>query len=181
MNRHKKNIMSLIGLAVIFIFPMIISTVLYHSHRHFKTTNHGVLVNPVVPVGNLLSLKSKNRKWQLVYLPGKCCDTQCLKIMFDLHQIHIALGKDLPRVDLRILQTKTCPIQQNDFLPSLLSPQQKIQLQATLTRGSNQFIVDNKVYLIDPVGNLMMYYPATVSFLDVLKDLKHVLGVSQIG
>jgi len=38
-----------------------------------------------------------------------------------------------------------------------------------------------RVYLADPAGNIFMYYPRSVNPMDILKDLKHLLKVSQIG
>ena len=42
-------------------------------------------------------------------------------------------------------------------------------------------LLKSKIYLVDPLGNGFMYYSATVNPLDILKDLKQVLKVSQIG
>ena len=43
------------------------------------------------------------------------------------------------------------------------------------------FVMQHKIYLVDPLGNLFMYYADTTDPMNVLKDLKRVLEVSQIG
>ena len=48
-------------------------------------------------------------------------------------------------------------------------------------QGNQNFVVSHKIYLIDPIGNLFMYYPDDTNPMNVLKDLKRVLEVSQIG
>ena len=37
------------------------------------------------------------------------------------------------------------------------------------------------IYIIDPLGNLVFFYPVDAPPEDVLKDLKRLLKVSQIG
>jgi len=39
----------------------------------------------------------------------------------------------------------------------------------------------NRVYIIDPAGNLMMSYPAAAEPKQIQKDLKRLLKTSQIG
>ncbi len=38
-----------------------------------------------------------------------------------------------------------------------------------------------KVYLIDPLGNLMMQYPADFKTRGLIRDLRHLLKWSRIG
>jgi hypothetical protein len=38
-----------------------------------------------------------------------------------------------------------------------------------------------QLLLVDPLGNIMMRYPASVPGGDVLDDLKHLLKISRIG
>jgi len=40
---------------------------------------------------------------------------------------------------------------------------------------------DNRLYLVDPAGNLLMHYPQGFKDLGLMEDLKHLLKWSQIG
>lgn len=151
---------------IIFIFPLIIGSLLYHyrEHFHFKTSNHGTLMNPAV---NLTSWQSEG-KWQIVFSPQNCCDANCERTMFLLHQLRLILGNDSRRAGLVLALEKTCPqADLHDF--------KKVEL--------NQFsaMQKNKIYLVDPQNNLFMFYPGNVDLMNVYNDLKHVLQVSQIG
>jgi cytochrome oxidase Cu insertion factor (SCO1/SenC/PrrC family) len=152
-------------LLLIFIFPLVGSSLLYHfrDHFHFKTTNLGTLVSPAIDVKNIWKT-STQRKWHIVYVTAKECDEQCKLIAHQLHQIQIALGKDHERVDI-------------------LQPQEDIAKlkNAFDSQSQKEFVINEKIYLVDPNGNLFMYYPSSTNPMNILKDIKKVLKASQIG
>lgn len=168
---RKTNPLPLIWLALVFITPMIVSFVLFHYHDsfHFKTTNRGTLIRPVV---NLPATK----QWQIVYAPTKNCDAQCEKMIFTLHQLKIALGKDRNRVTLAVLNSNYPSAKEHEFTLLKLTTHQHQQLQSSIKQS-----LENKIYLIDPIGNIFMYYTNTTNPMNILKDIKHLLEVSQIG
>jgi cytochrome oxidase Cu insertion factor (SCO1/SenC/PrrC family) len=103
--------------------------------------------------------------------------------MFTLHQLRIALGKDRNRVNLALIVDQQCQIKDiHDFSKYVLTEQQYTLLQSNLSQaGDKNFVANDKIYLIDPLGNLFMYYTNTTNPMNILKDLKKVLEVSQIG
>lgn len=82
------------------------------------------------------------------------CDAHCEKVFNSLEQIKKALGKDSQRIQ----------VQQKKLV--------EMQINA---------LQQNKIYLIDPRGNLFMYYDDAENPMNILKDLKKVMGASQIG
>lgn len=172
-------------LFLIFVIPMIISWFMYqfHDHFNFKTSNHGTLVNPAIQATDLASdASSQPKRWQIIYVPEKC-DEQSDKMMFTLHQLRIALGKDHDRVNLTLATDNSCQIKDvHDFRKVTLTESQLNNLENLFQKnGLNEFVLQNKIYLVDPLGNLFMYYGIESDPMNILKDLKHVLGVSQIG
>lgn len=167
-NSNKKINTLLFLLVMTFVLPMIASWLLYHYHDHFqfKKMNHGLLVSPSI---NVTYLKKDNAKvWQVIHVDGGNCDDQCQKINYQLVQVNKALGKDHDRVQV-------IKISGND--------QQIAKLQSAFAANekNSKFLVTSKIYLVDPLGNLFMYYPDTINPMNILKDLKRVLEVSQIG
>ncbi len=150
---------------VIFILPMILSTLLFHYHDyfHFKTVNHGKLLNPPLNVSYLFSGNPHKNKWHILHVAANC-DEKCQKINFELSQVCKALGKDQDRMESLFLK-------ENDPLLKIMST--KLE--------ENHIAVGDKIYLIDPEGNLFMYYSSNNSPMDILRDIKRVLEVSQIG
>lgn len=185
MQSNKKNYFKLFLIMLIFVLPLIVSDYLYMHHRNFqfKTTNHGVLVSPVVPVKELTPAANVKGKWQIVFMTNGCCDAQCDKTMFTLHQLRKALGNNSERVNLVLITDTTCVIKDtHDFAKLNFTSQQYTNLETAISNnGDKNFLVKNKIYLVDPQGNLLMYYPGDVDQMNILKDIKHLLEVSQIG
>lgn len=93
----------------------------------------------------------KEKIWRIIYVNSGSCDVLCQKRNFMLHQVQKALGKDSERVKI------------------LLADKPFNQMQS------------GKIYLVDPAANIFMYYPDSTDPMNILKDLKKVLEVSQIG
>lgn len=181
---HKKFNKPLFLLVILFVLPVVAGWFLYHYHEYFqfKTLNHGSLVNPPIPTQQLGLYDEKQTKWQIVYMPKGCCDAQCEKMTFTLHQLRIALNKESKRVNLTLVLSTTCPAKQtHDFQKIDFTEQQYIQFKNAFSSIDNHFSVRDKIYLIDPMGNLFMQYSTLSNPMDILKDLKRVLEVSQIG
>ncbi len=155
-----KKYTTLICLILSFFIPIMLSMFLYYYHEHFnlKTKNHGVLINPPMDVKNLWQTDA-SKKWQIVHVSKDKCDADCENIDQTLSQIKTALGKYSERVNVK-----------------------EVSLSGSKVDESKQgFSIENKVYLVDPTGNVFMYYTDTSNPMNILKDLKHVLEVSQVG
>ena|SRR5688572_11657472 len=82
------------------------------------------------------------------------------------------------------------PASQNassDAISHTLSQLQKalgkksLRVRVVVLKDPNPLLQKNHIYLVDPLGNAFMRYPETENPMHILKDLKHVLEVSQIG
>lgn len=158
-------------LFLLFVIPMITSLLLYryHDYFHLKTNNHGVLFSKAFDATSLYAGQSDaaQKKWRIIFVASNYCDPPCEQMTHTLHQVQKALGKDSLRVLTLALSSRLAAV---------------TQLQQRITQQEQHvFSAANKVYLVDPLGNAFMYYPTTVDPLMILKDLKKVLEVSQIG
>jgi len=152
----KRKYTPLIFLILAFFLPIALSGLLYYNHQNFtlKTSNHGVIVNPPVDVKNLWQSSDRNQ-WQVVHVTKNVCDSDCENVAYTLNQIKKALGKNSERVNFKIVSSEQSVMEKKDFS------------------------VENKIYLVDPAGNLFMYYADTSNPMNILKDLNHVLETSQ--
>lgn len=163
-NTHKRPLTKFYLVLLIFIVPMMMSWCMYYfrDQLQFKTMNHGALVNPPINAQHLID--AKQNKWWIVYVSEQTCDAQCEKIAYQLNQLRKTFGKNSERINVERLTGK------------------RVQLNAEFEKhGEKDFSEINKIYLVDPQGNLFMYYPSDTNLMNVLKDLKRVLEVSQIG
>lgn len=176
----KRNNLKLFLIALIFIIPVVVSHYVYdHSNGfHFKTMNHGVLVSKPFPVKEFTSAPDK-RQWQIVYMPAGACDKQCDTTMFTLHQLRKAIGKNHGRINLVFVTNAENKLKDaHDFQQIIFNKEQYAYISNSIEPN---FSAKDKIYLIDPLGNLFMYYPSTTDQMNILKDLKRLLEVSQIG
>ena len=158
-------------MVLIFVIPLAVASLLYKYHAFFnlKTTSHGILLKTPLQVSYLYSQTEHpvQKQWRVIYISEKMCDEKCQYINHQLQQVKKALGKDTDRV--------------SELLMNTTDPQvQKLKMDFK-QQGNQNFVVSHKIYLIDPIGNLFMYYPDDTNPMNVLKDLKRVLEVSQIG
>ncbi|HSW92726.1 MAG TPA: hypothetical protein VLJ15_00050 [Gammaproteobacteria bacterium] len=154
---HKQPLIILL----LFLLPVIVSWFLFHYHTffHWKTTNHGTLIETPVNIADL----SSNKKWHVIYISDKPCTAGCQNMRHQLQQVQKALGNNRDRIALLWMNSDDTDAKKLQILPGASSA------------------INNKIYLADPLGNVFMYYSATIDPVNVLQDLKHVLEVSQIG
>lgn len=177
LKNNKPLVLSL--LLLVFILPMILSIIFYHFYYsfHVKTNNHGILIRPPISVSNLLHVDT--HQWQIVFASDDCENEAADRTLFYLHQLHIAFGENHHRVSLTLMTNPLCKRNQlYDFRKITLPPVQMSRLKNALHFHDS---VMNKIYLIDPLDNLFMYYPVSTDPIHIFSDMKKILGVSRIG
>ncbi len=180
-------------LIAIFVVPLLIAIVMYSLRDNLpmvKSVSHGQLIHPAQPIkklevqlhsGELINLDHMQGKWTyLVYSP-ESCDLNCEATLFKLRQTKIATGRESNRVH-SIVVTKA-----NESSTKILSRYRYIKSGNNITlKFEDESSISNtlepgKVYLIDPLGNMMMYYNMDSTSRGMLKDIKKLLKISNIG
>jgi cytochrome oxidase Cu insertion factor (SCO1/SenC/PrrC family) len=187
----------LIGLALLFFAPLGLSFYLYYGFGTWRPAgrvNAGALIEPARPLPALsLPLKLGGKtdpqflkgKWTFLYVQQGSCDNDCRRHLYDTRQVRIALDRDMDRVQrVFIGDTDCCDMRElREAHPDLIAvragPDDE-PLLALLPRGA-EARKSERVYLIDPLGNLMMFYGAGANPKGMLEDMKRLLGLSHIG
>jgi hypothetical protein len=170
MSSQEQRSLSTEWLWLVLTIVVITSALVFHLPAGFRWPgpSHGHRVQPMLEAQYLYSSQDQPaKKWRVVYVTADKCGAHCEQVDYQLHQMRKALGAAREQVDVVRLENSAMPVA-------------KLQ-QAFTTRQRSVFEVTEKVYLIDPVGKLFMYYPAATDPQHVLKDMKHVLEVSQLG
>jgi len=126
-------------------------------------------------------------KWTLLYLGDGACSAGCRADLYNTRQVRAALGADRERVQRVFLAEGACC--DLDWLhaqqPDLITVQAggaAAPLTAILEHaGQSPAPAADRVYLIDPLGNLMMSYAADARPKGMLEDLKKLLRLSHVG
>lgn len=189
----------LVLLFALFALPLLAAWI-FHLHPGWVpkgTTNHGTLVQPARPLslnglvglhGKPLPGKYLQGRWTLLYIGGDTCGRVCRTKLYDLHQILIATGNNAHRVQRLYVRTSALDPRHVQDLE-----QAHPRLRVAIARPGGAFLRQfhfgegkspasaQRLYIVDPHGNLMMRYAPGASPHGMLKDLQHLLRVSQIG
>ena len=187
-------------LVAIFFVPLAIAFYLYYGldgWRPAGSTAHGDLIDPARPLpavaletpsGEPLPADFLRGKWTLVYVGEGRCDARCREALTDMRQVRLALADDMTRVERVSLYA-------GDFGDPGYFAAEHAGLTAAALDGAGgadllaEFAVDGdvpvpaagRVYIVDPLGNLMMSYGPEAPAKGMLEDLEKLLKLSHIG
>ncbi len=182
-------------LVLIFIVPMLIAWLSY-SRGWFLVghkVNHGTLMPSSISIDslNLMNVKDGSPpirgRWWLLYLTEEVKDPKTEQFIYYLRQIRQATGKDRARIERAII---TLPKSEQGAIDQVLknfpgtahfiiSNTKLAKLESILPK--KLALTKSSLYLVDPLGNIVLFYGQNVTPKSILQDLQRVLKVSQIG
>ena len=189
----------LIILFAVFALPPLLSWYAFNYTdlgKQRSTGGHGALIAPPrpLPAWDLVDQEGAatplHGKWTLVYpLNGKCGE-DCLRNLYRMRQLRLAVGKNAGRVQRAVLvvngDRNAVTVEQWQYYPGqlLLFPENMdgdaLRSLFALSAGDRPF-AGERLYLIDPLGNLMMSYARTADPKGIIKDLSRLLKYSRTG
>ena len=185
-----RNGRPLLLLAVIFIAPLAFAFWLYYGSdwRPAQRTNHGALIDPAIPLPALpqggSAANALSGKWSLVVVGGGVsgCDDGCRYALIYARQTWLSLGKLTPRVQRVLLAGDGCCDRSylRDEHQGLEVAQLRDSAVSTLLAAIPQ-PHDHTIFIVDPLGNLMMRYDVRQDPKGLREDLKNLLELSHIG
>jgi hypothetical protein len=135
--------------------------------------NYGELITPRLLAGPVF--EPLRGRWLLVAFDTAACDAYCEKKLYYMRQIRSALGKDQGRVERLWVLTDA-----GEPRPQLLAAIEGTRMARAPSAAFPGDPVEH-VYLVDPLGNLMMRFPRDPDPSRMLKDLQRLLRYSRIG
>ena len=202
---RSRNLRMLAVLAALFFLPLLISAWLYYGMRWTPGghINHGELIRPPRPLPRVqlprialageptgqtareltASDPTLRSKWTLAYVGDGSCDASCRGTLYVMRQTRLALGTDMTRLARVFLVTANCCAK--DYLAREHAGLTVLDASgAAGARLLDQFPAGDRahtLFIIDPLGNLMMRYDVRRDPRGLLVDLKRLLELSQIG
>ena len=175
-------------IASVFFGPLLVATVMYYG-GYFQPegrTNHGALLEPIVSVAEQLpnseAVRQGDGYWSLIYSGRGECDNACKNSLITIRQSQKMLGKEMDRLKRVFLHGESSPDRvfladehaglialREDALTALLNNKKPAELSA------------GGFFLIDPLGNLVMYFEPDINPSDMVEDIKRLLKLSRIG
>ena len=168
--------------------PVAASYLLYYFWPPGQTVNYGELIEPVplpdprlaLADGKPFQLSQLRGKWAIVIVDSGRCDAECGKKLLYLRQLRLTQGKNRERVERVWLIN-------DDVTPrdEVVAPYQgtwNVRADAGLLKHfPAQGAASDHIYLVDPLGNLMMRFPRDPDPRLMVKDLSRLLKASRIG
>jgi cytochrome oxidase Cu insertion factor (SCO1/SenC/PrrC family) len=180
----------LLAMAVFFAIPVVAGYVAYfYDFIPRGSGNYGTLIatRPLTDAtlrsadGRPFKISELRGRWLLMQFDSGACDNYCERKLYFMRQVRKALGRDTSRVERVWVLT-------DDFAPNprLLEAFEGTRLASAAGSGfAAEFPAEvsrtDHIYVVDPLGNLMMRFPRDPDPSKMLKDMQRLLKLSGIG
>ena len=179
----------LVLLASVFFGPLIVAAWLYYGGQSMQPegrANIGALLEPITHIPDVLPesplLDEIEGHWLLVYNNEGACDEECRTALYTIRQSRLMLGREMDRVLRIFLHGETPPdtlflAEEHEGLVTLTDA----PLSALLDEKTPVGLADGGYFLVDPRGNLVMYFHPDIDPGAMVDDIKRLLRLSRIG
>ena len=156
--------------------PVVLGTLAYvFGWGVGKPASYGELIAPQPlsgpPFGQLRG------KWLLVSFDSAACDARCERKLYYLRQVRRAQGREMERVE-RLWVVTDSAVPRKDLFPAIEGTYVAADHRVVAQFPGN---VADHIYLVDPLGNLMLRFPPDPDPSRMIKDLQQLLRYSRIG
>jgi hypothetical protein len=183
----------LLVVAALFLLPVAFAFALYYGNvwRPSGSSSKGELITPARPLvaaglrlpdGTAVDADPLQGKWSIVYVGDGACDEACRASLVYARQSRLSLNNEMTRVQIVMLASSHCcepTLEQH--VPGIrmfdASSGDAAPLLAQFPDGQRA----KSLFIVDPLGNLMMRHEAAGTSKDLLTDLKKLLKLSHIG
>ena len=179
-----------------FAVPLAAAWLLVGRWQPGGSVQHGELLDPARPLTQLRFVTLDDRRldgaalrghWVLAYVGAAgTCEAACRTALYDLRQARLALGKDMARVrtvflldDPPVAELRQwLAVEHAATIAGVIDPAARAELAGAFAKPGAP---GEWIYLLDPLGNLLMRYPVGGEPRGMLKDLQRLLRLSRIG
>ena len=176
--------------------PLIASYLTYYVIKPEKRNNYGTLIDqrahPIPAMatttldGRPQALEQFKGKWVMLMVGPGACPEVCQKQLFAMRQLRLMQGKEADRIERVWLITDREPldtivIREYDGTHMLRADAATVSSWLPSDAGTTPA---DHLYLVDPLGHLMMRFPKDPQFQEVrkvYKDINKLLKASSVG
>ncbi|MFL9880215.1 cytochrome c oxidase subunit I [Herbaspirillum rhizosphaerae] len=191
--QRKRGRWKLLLVVAVCAAPMIGSYLTYYVIKPQSRTNYGALIDPrqyPIPAlgsteldGKPAKLEDYKGRWVMLQVAGGECDDACKTRLFAMRQLRLMQGKEMERIERVWLITDAKPLdtvlmREYDGTDMLRVDAKLLKAWLPTDEGTS---MEDHIYLIDPLGNLMMRFPKDADPNKMKKDISKLLRASAIG
>ncbi|MDH3338042.1 MAG: hypothetical protein OEM76_09500 [Gammaproteobacteria bacterium] len=184
-----KSRLQFLLIALVFLGPLIVASWLYFQGEALQPrarANHGALLEPIVNLNDELPDSPihvhNEQSWLVVYALLEPCEQPCRDALYTTRQSRLMLGREMDRLQRVFLHGAS--------VPDTVFAAEQHQGLITIEDSSLAGLLNNKrpadlpaggYFLIDPLGNLVMYFRPDLDPSEMVDDIKRLLRLSRIG
>lgn len=180
--------MQLALVALAFGAPLLLATWMYKSDhwQPDRGSNNGTILQPIVNIADRLPsspvVPLTEQQWLMLYVNTSSCNKDCLAALYRLRQSRLMLANEMSRVTRVFLHGESTPdrVFLEEQHAGLITITDK-DLVILLAGRQPTELGPGGIYLIDPLGNLVMYFSPELPPGEMVEDIKHLLELSRIG
>lgn len=191
--RTRRGRLKMLAILLVCAAPVIASYFTYYVIRPEGRTNYGTLLQPLPDVTGLsgagldgapAGLKQLGGKWLLVTGAGASCDAACEHRLYLLRQLRLTTGKDRDRVERAWIvgpgtEVPARLLAEHEGLVVIRARAGAMAAAGFPSEGADA--PESHIWIVDPLGNLVMRYPVDPDPSRMKKDLLKLLKASRIG
>ena len=191
---------SLLLIFALFAAPVVLAWLLFFVFPDWvptSTSNHGELIQPPRPLpafqleslsGGAVNEGFLQGKWTFIYPHQGACDEGCIQQLFKVRQVRLTQGKNIDRLQ-RLMLWDASGVEESvrrelqEHFPGqviAIVPDADLPLLNAFGVGGSSPFIAGGVYLVDPLGNLMMKYALDQEPRGMIKDLERLLKYSAL-
>ncbi|MFJ1300098.1 SCO family protein [Pseudomonadota bacterium AL_CKDN230030165-1A_HGKHYDSX7] len=198
----KRSLTPLVLVFLCALAPIVAAFVVYFNPQWWPQDqkNYGTLITPQRPVpepgalglttldGKPFDLRSLDGKWILLSVDQGACPESCARKLFIARNSHAAQGKNVDRLARVWIITDDAPVPDK-----VLTAYQGTVMVRARPDALREFLLGPQaatddasallgpIWVVDPLGNLMLQFPDNADGVSVRKDISRLLYNSRIG
>jgi len=193
-DQPQRSNMALWALTASFFIPAILAYGYFYFGDRPAIKSNGELIIPIVDIhtlkitandGSQLSEEELTPHWRMLYFVGEKCDSHCQTSLYNMRQINIGAGKYQDRVNHAIVHLA----EPDEAFSALIDAEYSVSTGRIYAKADNIIALSKleknsqkmqSIYLVDPLGNIMMHFPKDLQPKLIRKDLNKLLKVSRL-
>jgi cytochrome oxidase Cu insertion factor (SCO1/SenC/PrrC family) len=189
----RKSRASLWLILALCIAPVVASYVMYYVLPPQQHTNYGELMDALplpdaqlrLADGTAFQLSQLRGKWILLTADAAQCGEACQRKLFTLRQLRLTQGKNMDRIERAWLISDDAEIAKSvaDKVAQDFHGTWAVRAAASdlLKRLPADGPLAGYIYVVDPLGNVVLRYAIDAEPARMIKDLSRLLKTSRIG
>jgi hypothetical protein len=173
---------------LVCLLPFLASYLVYYLWPPQSRMNYGTLIEPrpvpatplARPDGPQFRFADLKGRWVMLHIDASACAEPCRRKLYHMRQLRLTRGKDMGRIERVWLVPDDGPLD-----AALLLEYEGTHIMRAPATVISAFPAEtdpaDHIYLIDPLGNLMLRFPRDAEPGRMKKDLERLLKVSKVG